>query len=61
METLPALQPTEKPSLEAVRSRFETWRRGRNPQTGDSLTLPARRVVTFRCSKVLKDKLKARG
>ena len=36
-------------------------RRGRNPQTGDSLTLPARRVVTFRCSKVLKDKLNARG
>lgn len=33
METLPALQPTEKPSLEAVRSRFETWRRGKKPQS----------------------------
>ncbi len=30
-------------------------RRGRNPQTGKELTLDARRVVTFRCSRKLKD------
>ncbi len=30
-------------------------RRGRNPQTGKALTLDARRVVTFRCSRKLKD------
>lgn len=32
-------------------------RRGRNPQTGNHLTLNARRVVTFKCSDVLKRKL----
>lgn len=34
--------------------RAKTERRGRNPQTGDPLTLPPRRVVTFRPSRVLK-------
>ena len=34
--------------------RAKTERRGRNPQTGDPLTLPSRRVVTFRPSRVLK-------
>lgn len=32
-------------------------RRGRNPATGEELTLAARKVVTFKCSSVLKDKL----
>ena len=32
-------------------------RRGRNPATGEDLMLGARRVVTFTCSPVLKDKL----
>jgi len=32
-------------------------RRGRNPHTGEDLMLDARRVVTFRCSGVLKEKL----
>ena len=32
-------------------------RRGRNPSTGESIILPARRVVTFRCSGNLKTKL----
>ena len=32
-------------------------RRGRNPATGDDLTLEARRVVTFRCSPVLRGKM----
>ena len=36
-------------------------RRGRNPQTGENLTLEARRVVTFRCSKALKDKINGKG
>jgi integration host factor subunit alpha len=30
-------------------------RMGRNPQTGESLTIDARRVVTFKPSNVLKD------
>ena len=32
-------------------------RRGRNPQTGEDLILGTRRVVTFRCSVRLKDKV----
>ena len=36
-------------------------RRGRNPQTGENLTLEARRVVTFRCSKALKDRINGTG
>lgn len=30
-------------------------RRGRNPSTGEDLTLDARRVVVFKCSGVLRD------
>ena len=36
-------------------------RQGRNPQTGRSLILDARRVVVFRCSPSLKEKLNGKG
>ena len=32
-------------------------RRGRNPATGDDLILPAKKVVTFKCSGKLKDRM----
>ena len=32
-------------------------RRGRNPQTAQEMMLRARRVVTFRCSGILRDKI----
>jgi integration host factor subunit alpha len=32
-------------------------RRGRNPQTGDPIMLAPRKVVTFKCSGVLRDKI----
>ena len=32
-------------------------RKGRNPETGKNLFIEQRRVVTFRCSPVLRDKL----
>jgi len=32
-------------------------RRGRNPATGEEMTLDARRVITFTCSKKLRDKV----
>ena len=32
-------------------------RRGRNPATGDDMLLDKRRVVTFRCSHLLRDKI----
>ena len=34
-------------------------RRGRNPSTGEDLILPDRRVVTFKCSGKLKEKVKS--
>jgi integration host factor subunit alpha len=38
----------------------EKWeRRGRNPATGEDMQLRARRVVTFKCSGKLKDKINA--
>jgi integration host factor subunit alpha len=38
-----------------VREKKE--RRGRNPETGNDMIIEARRVVTFRCSEKLKDKV----
>jgi len=32
-------------------------RRGRNPATGESMMLSSRRVVTFKCSRKLRDKI----
>ena len=32
-------------------------RRGRNPATGDDMMLGGRRVVVFRCSKLLRDRI----
>ena len=37
--------------------RNKSRRRGRNPATGEDLYLDARRVVTFQCSALLKDKI----
>jgi len=34
-------------------------RRGRNPHTGNDMTIGGRRVVIFRCSGVLRDKINA--
>jgi integration host factor subunit alpha len=36
-------------------------RKGRNPQTGSDLMLDPRRVVTFRCSGVLRDMINGKG
>ena len=36
-------------------------RKGRNPATGNSLMLDARRVVTFKCSGMLKEKMNGKG
>jgi len=35
----------------------KTERKGRNPATGEVATLPARRVVTFKCSGKLREKV----
>ena len=36
-------------------------RRGRNPATGNDLMLGARRVVAFKCSSVLRNKINGKG
>ena len=36
-------------------------RRGRNPQTGEDLMLGSRKVVIFKCSGVLRDKINGKG
>ena len=37
--------------------RTKVARPGRNPKTGETVTIPSRRVVTFRASGALKEKL----
>ena len=36
-------------------------RRGRNPATGEDLMLGSKRIVTFKCSPVLRDKVNGEG
>jgi len=36
-------------------------RRGRNPQTGEPMMLPPRKVVTFKCSSVLRARMNGKG
>ncbi len=36
-------------------------RRGRNPATGGDMMLKARKVVTFRCSGILRDRINGAG
>lgn len=42
----------------SVREKAE--RRGRNPHTGEPLMLSPRKVVTFRCAGILRDKINGR-
>jgi integration host factor subunit alpha len=35
-------------------------RRGRNPATGEPMMLPPRKVATFKCGRVLKDRINGR-
>ncbi len=37
--------------------REKQQRRGRNPQSGEPMTLAPRKVVTFKCSTVLREKM----
>ena len=41
--------------------RDKNERRGRNPQTGEDKMLRTRRVVTFRCSGALREKINGKG
>jgi len=37
--------------------KHKTERKGRNPATGNDLMLPPRKVVSFKCSSVLRDRI----
>jgi len=41
--------------------REKRERRGRNPQTGNDLMLDSRKVIVFRCSGVLRDKMNGKA
>ena len=41
--------------------RQKATRRGRNPATGEDMTLEPRKVVTFKCSALLKEKLNGKA
>lgn len=41
--------------------RKKEARRGRNPQTGQDLTLDPRTVITFKCSPVMRKRLNGKG
>jgi integration host factor subunit alpha len=41
--------------------RKKEARRGRNPQTGQDLTLDPRKVITFECSPVMRDRINGKG
>ena len=41
--------------------RKKEARRGRNPQTGEDLTLEPRRVITFKCSSVMRDRINGKN
>jgi integration host factor subunit alpha len=41
--------------------RDKKGRRGRNPQTGQEMMLRPMRVVTFKCSGVLRDRVNGKG
>lgn len=41
--------------------KYKKERKGRNPQTGEDLKLNRRRVVVFKCSSVLRDKINGKG
>ena len=43
----------------SVKEKYE--RNGRNPQTGKAMTLPPRKVVTFKCSGVLRAAMNGEG
>ena len=41
--------------------RDKEKRRGRNPQTGEDMMLRSRRVVVFKCSRMLRDRVNRKG
>jgi integration host factor subunit alpha len=67
-ELLGIIKDTLVNSEDVLISRFGKFcvkdkneRRGRNPQSGEDLMLESRKVVIFKCSGVLRDKINGKG
>jgi integration host factor subunit alpha len=60
-ETLEKGEPVKISGFGNFEVREKRARRGRNPQSGDEITIQARSVVTFKPSKVLRKALKEQG
>jgi len=71
VETLETLLEIIKQTLESGKDvllsgfgkfcvRLKKERKGRNPATGEDMMLKPRKVVTFRCSSKLRDKINAK-
>lgn len=58
-DKLAAAEPVKISGFGSFRVREKRPRRGRNPQTGEELTISARRVISFRASPVLRRSLAA--
>ena len=58
-ETLAKGEPVKLSSFGSFSVRSKSERIGRNPKTGEEVPILPRRVVVFRPSQVLKDRIKA--
>ncbi len=65
METIKAALVNDEDVLISGFGKFgvreKAARRGRNPQTGEDLTLGPRKVITFKSSTLLKDKINGKA
>lgn len=61
LELIKSTLAAERPVLISSFGKFDVSERkahkGRNPQTGEAIIIPARKVVTFRASRVLKERI----
>lgn len=55
--TLVAGEEVKLPGFGNFEVKYKAARPGRNPRTGEEVMIPARRVVTFRASQILRDKI----
>ena len=55
--TLEKGEPVKLMGFGKFQVRFKWARKGRNPQTGETIILNSRRVVSFRCSPKLREKI----
>jgi integration host factor subunit alpha len=60
-ETLEAGEKLKIAGFGVFEVKGKNARRGRNPQTGESITLEPRRVVTYKPSAILRDRINGSG